>query len=74
MSDKENALKHLEKSEINWNLYRVPKIIEFSKSNKVNFHTNKIGGFIIHNKALAKFMLDNIDKEIYHNNSIFIWS
>lgn len=73
MLDKINALNHLENSNINWTLYRVPKIIEFSKAGTINFDEKRINGFKINNKSLAEFMLNNIEKEVYHNKAIFVW-
>lgn len=73
MLDKINALTHLEKCNINWTLYRVPKVLEFSKVGEINFNHHRIDGFKINNKSLAKFILDNIEKDIYHNEAVFIW-
>ena len=73
MKDKSEALIHLEKSTLNWNLYRIPRIYEFSNGRKVSFSQNKIKGFKVNNRSLAKFIIDNIEKEIYHNTPLFIW-
>lgn len=73
MIDKTRALLHLENSSINWTLYRVPKIIEFSKLAKISTNQREISGFKINNRSLAKLILENIDKGIYHNNTVFVW-
>jgi len=73
MKDKSDALIHLKKSKLNWTLYRIPKLYEFSKEGEVSLSQNNINGFKINNRSLAKFIIDNIEKEIYHNSPVFIW-
>lgn len=73
MSDKEEAASILEKSEINWSLYRLPKIVEETKAKEIKLNYFTMEGLKINNRNLAKFLINQIESNEHFQKMPFIW-
>lgn len=73
MSDKEEAISILEKSEINWSLYRLPKIVEEIQTKDIKFNNFTMEGLKINNRNLAKFLISQIESNEHFQKMPFIW-
>lgn len=74
MRDKENSRQLLKASDIHWNLYKLPMLTESFIEKKIYSHKNEIKGLFVCSRALSKFIMNNIEKNIYHNKDIFVWT
>ena len=73
MADKEKALSLLKKSELNWSVYRLPKVIENQGIKKIKIDYNVMKGYKISNRTIAEFLIDQIDNEEHFGKLPFIW-
>lgn len=73
MLDKENTLKVLESSSLIWTVFRLPKIKEVAKNKKINVDNFSIRGFNINNRDFAKFIINQVENDLYHYKSPFVW-
>lgn len=73
MEDKKNAVSILKNSEINWSVYRIPKVVESKEIKDIKLNDFSIGGYSISNKNLAKFIVSQIDNKENFGKIPFIW-